>query len=53
MGGVRGIITKWNDNPATVMGSDSETVNFTFQWNDDNCTSKHVLRLIDVAFITS
>jgi len=32
----QGIITKLNDNPATVMGSDSAIVNFTLQWKDDN-----------------
>ena len=41
------IITKWNDNPATVMGSDSAIVNFTvtLQWKDNNSTSKHVLSI--------
>jgi len=42
-----GIITKWNDNPATVMGSDSAIVNFTLQWKDNNSTSKHVLSIDD------
>jgi len=44
-GWCQGIITKWSDNPATVMGSDSAIVNFTLQWNDDNSTSKHVLSI--------
>jgi len=44
-GWCQGIITKWIDNPSTVMGSDSAIVNFTLQWNDDNSTSKHVLRV--------
>ena len=44
-GWCQGIITKWNDNPSTVMGSDSAIVNFTLQWHDDDSTSKHVLSM--------
>ena len=38
-----GIIKKWNNNPFTVMGSDSAILNFTLQPNNENSTSKHVL----------
>jgi len=44
-GWCQGIITKWNDNPSTVMGCDSAIVNFTLQWKDDNSTSKHDLSI--------
>jgi hypothetical protein len=36
-GWCQGIIT--NDNPATVIGTDSAIVNFNLWWNDDNSTS--------------